>query len=362
MGTLWIHNLVAEVSEFLGKMKIPDYSGAYKYSYSGDLSLDNQVALLGSSVFALKIMYTLGVDNNSDVTNTADYIESFLDRKSYIYDRFVYRKSLRRNLKSSIKTRSFSNLLNRKYKIAESRQAYSSLLLYDRIPKHICRGVVPTTAKGIDKYLGKLNWRYPWDAGSHFSHLMFFYNLLRANKQIDSDTFNSLTDYAIEQVNKYQSEIDGCWYKGKVSVQQKINGAMKVITGLVAVDKNNFSYGEKIIDLCLKSVNDAHACDNFNIIFVLNYASKLLKRSYRQDEIVQFALKRLDMYKNYYYPKYGGFSFNLHKSNTNYYGAEVSRGLDEPDIHGTVLFLWGISIIAQILGIEKKLGFREFKT
>ena len=43
-------------------------------------------------------------------------------------------------------------------------------------------------------------------------------------------------------------------------------------------------------------------------------------------------------------------------------GRYQTKGFDEPDIHGTVLFLWGIAIISQILGIGEELGFKEFIT
>jgi len=48
-----------------------------------------------------------------------------------------------------------------------------------------------------------------------------------------------------------------------------------------------------------------------------------------------------------------------HKTNIYYYGAKITRGLNEPDIHGTCMFLWGISIISQILEIDQELGFKE---
>ncbi len=60
-------------------------------------------------------------------------------------------------------------------------------------------------------------------------------------------------------------------------------------------------------------------------------------------------------------PDKKGFSFHKEKANDVYYGARISRGIKEPDIHGTVLFLWGISIIVQILGIEAEFGFQEFR-
>lgn len=71
---------------------------------------------------------------------------------------------------------------------------------------------------------------------------------------------------------------------------------------------------------------------------------------------------RLNIYKQYYYPKIGGFSFKKNQTNRYYYGALITKGKNEPDIQGTVMFLCGISLIAQILKIDKKLNFNEFIT
>ena len=70
----------------------------------------------------------------------------------------------------------------------------------------------------------------------------------------------------------------------------------------------------------------------------------------------------MKIYKEHFYEEFGGFSFLQNKANTHYYKFKISKGKDEPDIHGTVLFLWGVSIICQILKIETSFSFKEFKT
>ena len=186
-----------------------------------------------------------------------------------------------------------------------------------------------------------------------------FFSLTFFLKKSHSENKETLTIFAIKWLNKLQNPEDGSWYFRKPSLQQKINGAMKIITALKVAEEMNFQYPEKLIDLCLSAQNDNHACDNFNIIYVLHYANKMIDNNYRSAEIRKFALDRLAEYRNYYYPEIGGFSFLSHKSNVYYYGSKITKGLNEPDIHGTIMFLWGITIIAQILGIDKKLGFNE---
>lgn len=357
----WLYSLKSEVLNFMEHQKSKKISGYYHYSYSGDLFDENAHCNIGSSVYALKIYYTLGVDKNQDIVDTAKYIKSFYHNDGQIYDDFIYKKSLVRNFFSSLKNRNISNLLNNQYKRAESRQAYSSLMLYDELPKSI-KLDIPITENSIDRYLSTLNWREPWGAGSHFSHLMFFYKLALKCKLIDPIQFEKIVGYSIEWVNKLQNEKDGGWYKGHQKDRFIVNGAMKIITGLIAVDKVDFNYAEQLVDTCLRSTNDEHACDNFNVILVLNYASKLLNRNYRQKEIEEFALNRLVKYKTHYKKEQGGFSFFPFASNSIYYGAKITKGINEADIHGTVLFLWGIAIVSQILGIEKELQFKEFMT
>ena len=278
--------------------------------------------------------------------------ESFQKKNGTIYDLLIKRKVFLREKLSATKNLDFNNFFHQQIIRAETRQSISALKLLTKKPEASFQ-VFAKTEKEIEKYLLKLNWTKPWGAGSHFSHLLFFL------RNSDLKNKEDLIIFAIDWVNKLQKHSDGSWYKGDPSLQQKINGAMKIITGLKVANKINFQYPEKIIDLCLSAKNDEHACNNFNIIYVLHYANKMADGNYRIKEIKEFAFERLGIYKQYYYPKIGGFSFLLHKANVYYYGAKITKGLDEPDIHGTVMFLWGISIISQILGIEKKLKFKE---
>lgn len=356
---IWLNELKSEILMFMDDMHSQDVPGYYRYSYSGDIYDDGLHWNVGSSVFALKIYYTLDVNESGIIDSASEYIKSFMHKDGMIYDDFVYKKGRLRNFLSAIKHNNLDNLFNAQYKRAETRQCYSALLLHDQLMGVKTNVPIPGSKVDIGRYLEKLNWKQPWSAGSHFSHLMFFLMLAQKTGQIDRETFDELTEHSISWVNRLQNSHDGSWYSGSPTDRFKVNGAMKVLTGLIAVNKVNFCYPEKLVDLCLSVSNDQTACDNFNIILVLNYAGKLLGRSYRQKEIEAFALKRLAQYKKHYFQPQGGFSFFINKANSYYYGVKISKGLFEPDIHGTIMFLWGISIISQILGINEGLGFRE---
>jgi len=351
----WLFELKEKVPQFLEKLKGKKIPGFFHYSLSGDLYDENTKWGLGNTVFAVKIYYTLNLLDQLSLEERkamADFIKSFQKEDGTIYDPLVKRKATLRNLLSSFKNFDFNNILGQQTIIAETRQAISALRLLGEEPD-IFYQKFPKTEREIEKYLSKLNWRKPWGAGSHLSHLIFFL------KNSDLEDKEELIDFAINWVNKLQNPKDGGWYRGNPSLQQKINGVMKVITALKVADRMRFKYPEKLIDLCLSAKNDEHACDNFNIIYVLHYASKIAENNYKFKEIKQFARKRLEIYRRYYYPEIGGFSFLPRKANVCYYGAKITKGLNEPDIHGTCMFLWGISIIAQILGIDNELKFKE---
>lgn len=353
----WLMNIDKEIKKFLNNME-GNKLGFYRYSKSGDLYGEDINWGLGNAVFAVKILYALNLiekipKNKSDCL--AKFIKSFQQKDGYFFDPLIQKKARINNFITSLKNLNFKDINGEKIKIAETRQSISALnLLKDR--PNIDFNKFPTTEKDIQIYLKKLNWEKPWGAGSHFSHLLFF---LQNSKIINKE---KLIDFSIDWINKIQNKSDGSWYLGNPTSQQKINGAMKIITGLIATDRKKFRYSKKLIDLCLSEKNNSHACDNFNIIYVLKYSNAINNNNYRYDEIRDFCYNRLRIYREYYHPECGGFSFFRNKANDFYYGARITQGLNEPDIHGTVMFLWGISIIAQIIEINKELQLKEFIT
>jgi hypothetical protein len=139
---------------------------------------------------------------------------------------------------------------------------------------------------------------------------------------------------------------------------------MKIITGLRAIATDapsplpflHDARARALVDLALASdpavsgAQGAHACDHFNVTYVLRWASHQLGGEYRRADIDAFMSNRLEHYVSHYFPRIGGFSFHLQKANRLYYQAPISRGRNEPDIHGTVLFLWGLSTLCALCG------------
>lgn len=353
----WIFGLKKKVPLFLARLKWKRRSGFYHYSLSGDFFGENVKWGLGNSVFFLKAVYSLGLEEKykNEVEAAIEFIKSFQKKNGLINDDLVDILSLPMRIARALKGRNFANISNEETKRAETRQSFSALELFGAKPQYFYRQI-PKNKEEVTKYLSGLNWQIPWGAGSHFSHLLFFL------KRSDLPDREDLITIAIDWVNALQHPEDGFWYEGNPDITQKVNGAMKVISGLIAADRIDFKYAEKIIDNCLLAKNDRHACDNFNIVYVLKYCRQVLGGGYREEEIRDFMIKRLEIYRGYYNEAIGGFSFNKTRPKKMYYGAMINRGRLEPDIHGTVLYLWGIAVIAQVLGIDKELGFKEFIT
>ncbi len=380
----WLDSIHRKTKKFLDLLAEDNYK-YFKYSLSGDLYNRQDNWGLAQLVFAAKVFYMLGLlevaDNkNSDlsdiilkpeqVINIANSIQKYQDDEGYISDPLIIRL-LRSNLRFSLFNKK-NNFKIEKIKRAETRQAFAALNCLGYYPLKPFLNI-PANIKEVEYFLRSFDWSHPWDAGSHFSHLLFFLSFNKKmlnfykNNNLSEDHKNNLykiagkfekADELIQHANNWvdllQNKNDGFWYKKNANILEKINGAMKILTGKEAAGINYINYHERIIDGCLSAVNDNEACSNFNIVYVLYYCSNI--SDYKKQEIQEFCYNRLKIYKHYYFEDTGGFSFYRNKANDYYYGALITKGLNEPDIHGTVLFIWGISLISKILN----LGY-EFK-
>ncbi|MGA1791133.1 MAG: hypothetical protein ACMUIM_06585 [bacterium] len=352
----WLFSLKESILGFLSNLKSVKHQGYYKYSLNGDLYDEQYGWGLGNSVFAAKIYYMLNEIEEYEREFLINFIKSFQDNHGYIYDRKIERLSRLNRIVAAIQQRDFNNFFNEQTKRAETRQSFCALNCLGSKPNTSYLHI-PYTKERIAKYIHKLNWKKPWGAASHVSHIVFFlyYNSVFFN--ICLDKVNDLIDYALEVSDDYRQE-DGSWYApgSHIQTHQKVNSAMKMITAFDACGRSKLDNSEGLIDLCLATINEGDACNNFNIVYVLYHCCK--KTDYRSPEIKKYFLERLDLYKRHYWPQYGGFSFFEGKANSTYYWARISKGLPEPDIHGTMLFLSGIVFISEVLGIRNELGIR----
>ncbi len=339
------------IGKFINNLAEDNYS-YFKYSLTGDIYKKNIKWGLGNLVFATKLLYIAGLFDEIDYRKKENIYKNILkfSKNGYLYDPIITRLNLKERLKKvfgkldKIKVEHIENT-----KRAETRQSFAALHLLMKKPKKPFLHI-PYTKEGINNYLSSFNWSYPWAAGSHFSHLLFFLYMNSIIFKYKVNESKELIKYAVDWIGKIQSKDDGCWYRGSISLKEKINGAMKIFTGLHAVNIYNCKYSKKLIDTALSAINDKDACSNFNIVYVL-YGCNKIEPEYRKDEIRDFLLKRVDIYKEYYHCDKDGFSFFKDRANDIYYGKKISEGKNEPDIHGTIMFIWGLSIINKIIDI-----------
>lgn len=327
---------------FLASLKGKKANNFYHYSLTGDYLGERVKWGAGNSAFFMKISYCLGRKLDADILAAAAYLNSFQNTAGDFVDWAVVGLAWPGNfIRNQLKSGQY-RLLTRDYIVAETRQALSALTLYNLAPR------VEKIVEYFDRtdhmrWWQSFDWSHPWHSGSHVSHRLFF--LARANDG------QAQIKMILDSLNNLRNKNDGFWYQGAVSEREKINGAMKVLTGLAAVGAINRENvdPEKLIDGCLNFVKGENACDNFNVVYVLRRCYDLTSGQYRAAEIRDFFSLHLNNYKQYFYPEQGAFSFYPHRAGRFYYGAPVSRGKAEPDIHGTALFLWGLSLISPVL-------------
>ena len=354
----WIYEIKEKLPQFINKLQTLKKKGFHRYSLTGDYWSYNYNWGLGNSVFALKCYYSImhKPENLQDIFN---FIKGFQQKNGFFSDPLLKYRTLHRRIYQTIKNLNYDYFTNIKTLRAETRQSLSILNLYNEKPKYEFSHY-PKNEKEINTYLSKLKWNQPWEASAHFGALIFFIaTSMLTDKLI-------LLKYCFEWISKIQHN-DGCWYKGNPSLKLKINGAMKVFTAIIAAKHyaNYFPSGffgnklNNLIDTVLSGTNEDNSCENFNITFSLKNADSYSSQNYRHDEIEIFMKKRLEIYKKHYFPKYGAFSFNIKESGKIYYGMPVSKGYNEPDIHGTMMFLWGLSVIGNFWQLNKELGIKE---
>ena len=91
-------------------------------------------------------------------------------------------------------------------------------------------------------------------------------------------------------------------------------------------------------------------------LFVLRNAS-LDAPDHRVDDMRQFALTALDEIASHRQSD-GAFSFFPGRAQRAYYGALVSLGERQSDMHGTVMLTWAWAIALDILGLRERVGWR----
>jgi hypothetical protein len=229
--------------------------------------------------------------------------------------------------------------------IAETKQACATLAELGDEGLHSYRAF-PHAENQISPYLNRLDWRQPWDAGAHFASLAVFI-ATQAPAFLSPAICQKLEAACQNYVETLVHPENGGYYLGPTpEYGMLVNGAMKVLTGL---DWLNIPvhYPRQLIDTCLAKSPQPEGCHLVDAVYTLYRCAQLT--TYRRKDIIRYGHQILKMIRAHYHPREGGFSYFPGKSQTQYYGIPITKGLDTADIHGTVLLVWAVAMTLDLL-------------
>jgi len=353
----WCYALSDEIFQWLMQLQNDQHPpGRFRFCLKGSTFFPSDKSGLDASALALKICYMIGAISKikkDDLGQWIDFIRSFQHQKEryWFLGKTNFGFFIDHQFISQVDKQSGLFKHNIKVRRAVTRQACAALLCVGSGPKYPVF-LIPQDPKAVKKYLTSLDWAKPWDAASHASHLVFFLNI---NKEFFGikKPYQECIPVIFDWLNSICKSETGSWYKGSPSLEEKINGAMKVLTAYASINKP-IENPKPLIDLCLTAKNTQDACHVADILFVLHYCYRYTK--YRQDEVKDFCRKSLNFIEQFKKPD-GGFSFKRDVSQTVIYGVPIAKGLAESDIHGTVLLLWCLKMTVDILGLSNEVSW-----
>ena len=362
MENSWLNDLKTNLPRFIKSVNKDEFSFN---PVSKGLTRDGSKLNLGMSCYGLKIYYITGLWDElskDEKLRWGNYLNSFqmsikpFPDNSFIdqdylnaYEKFSISKVIKNIAKKFINLFKPSKYILDKEKLnnyirAESKQAISTLYQVNLKNSKLYKFPFNDN-EDMFNYLNSLDWTKPWDAGAQFSAMCVFVTTQTESEKKKKFYTRSLSEFIYSITDKDS----GAFFKGeKPNEKELINGAMKVITGLDWIDAE-IPYSEKLIDTCLSIEPYEEGCDLVDLVYVLYMCSK--KTNYKEKEIAEYLKIILLKIKQHYFYGKGGFSYFINKSQTSYYGVKISEGKKTPDIHGTILLVWAISMISQIVDL-----------
>jgi len=358
----WVDGIDEKILNFLSTLEKDDQPGRYLPCQRGVTPEGEKVAL-GPSCFALKIYHMLGewmtIDERRRV-EWVEFIKSFqnggeslpldsIKRNAFIDPVLINnleaensRISVRTFIKKILSLQQSKEFLNSAERavIAETKQALATLAEvgesspepYDWFPK---------TPKAVSDYMGKFDWTKPWGAGGQTAALPVFFSL-EASRSMPASEVNGLQETASAFFKSIVDDETGGYFTGSPPDHgMLINGAMKVLTALSWLEEP-IHYPEKLIDTTLRYLPRADGCHLVDAVYVLSRCAS--QTEYGRERILEYCMSVLDMIRSHHNHD-GGFSYSIGAAQTTYYGLPISRGLNESDIHGTILLTWTLAMI-----------------
>ena len=358
----WINGIEERILSFLSSLEIDDQPGRYLPCLKGVTPEGENIAM-GLSCFALKTYHMLGqwekLDHgyqNSWISfiKSFQYIDNDTQNNSFKKNAFIdpvlinylesnkapfsVRSAVKRILKPG-QPKEFLNSTERAV-IAETKQALATLAEVDEFSNQPY-GWFPKTPRIVTDYMEKFNWSQPWAAGGQTAALPVFF-FLEATRTMPASNVKGLQEAASAFFKSIVDDETGGYFTGPPPDHgMLINGAMKVLTALSWLEEP-IHYPEKLIDTTLRYLPRADGCHLVDAVYVLHRCSSQTDHKY--NKIVNYILSVLDMIKSHNNED-GGFSYGIGVAQKSYYGLPISRGMNESDIHGTVLLTWALAMI-----------------
>jgi hypothetical protein len=259
-------------------------------------------------------------------------------------------------------TRKFNSYFDHKFPseidkviIAETKQAIATLYQVGSKPENYYPGF-PSTSEKVIKYLNKFDWQKPWAAGGQAAALAVFLKT-QSPYIYSTDVSKKLIKTCAEYFKNLVDPVSGGYFKGKSpGYNELVNGAMKILTAFDWLE-TPVHYPEKLLETVLSQEPSNEGCHLVDSIYVIYQCCKYTK--HKREDVVKYCLKILTMIQMHYNGD-GGFSYFIKKSQTNYYGAKISEGKAESDIHGTILLTWALVMCSELLEINQN-GWRLIK-
>jgi hypothetical protein len=312
--------------------------GRFRFSPSGSFVPTEGHGAHFVTCFAMKAAWQAGIwEEWAEERRNAcvEFVQSFQQPDGWFFDPWLRQSTqltLREIAKGIIKTVRGSqsiNVLVQRQEMnlrAETRQSAGTLLMVGQVPRYPLPFPWSNSENAL-RFVKNLDWKFPWAAGSHLSHLVFFLTAGKSTAACPKEVA-AIQDAILSFLDEIHDPETGTWYVGDIHPSEKINGAMKVLTALEWIGRP-FPDCRKLVDFALTQEFVADGCGFLNRLFVVYAGLRGCPMKYRADEIAQLGqeeLAKIGMFRK----DDGGFSFYRDRSQTAYYGARVSKGFPYP--------------------------------
>ncbi len=221
----------------------------------------------------------------------------------------------------------------------------------------------------IERYL-EVNcpWeRSPWGAGGMIDNMG---TILKCNIDMGYNEYEKVMDEIFDWLNQNQDDTTGLWRNkdNKQGINGLVNGGYHLMRGTYFLYNRPFDKPERIIDTILEDIQTddifqddrAHGCNDLDHFFLLQKCSELVP-AYRKDEMIALVRHRKKVILELLRCDDGGFSFWGDSAVKVHNYLEVSPGVKESDMQGTVFYLQTLISMNKILG-ESNEGIKESLT